>query len=418
MKKFKNNFGVKGSLPLLMALKEEVEKLGWKYDSNFSSGYSENSPDLYFKADRPKDDLKVNHFSFSNVYNGIIYNLPQQWYECLKAASELEEDIPEYVKAIDTSISSFGGIPIGLEKGKIYKVLGTNKCPSCGESLYKINLDSGRPKYCSVCDTGGLPSDVYHTFRFRSSTKEAYEKQQEKVKIQKLLKKVEPWAIGTYVVFLKEYGGNPKGTISSVVRTRERTIETEANMFQTDETCCLFKDKECKWFPTLQEAEAFSKELLEEEFVLPKKWGIRQNAGEEVCTWFNKKYGIHAHVKGAYKFLLAPKSTKHSSYSDTLKGHTEITKEQFNKYVLNAPEIKEEAIKIAGYNVGFQDDNKVSIGCYTDISLKDLKAFRKVVKIANKFSKELTINLNCIMDEDENMVTLEEIEELIERLNG
>ena len=36
MKKFKNNFGVKGSLSLLNALKEEVEKLGWKYDHDFT----------------------------------------------------------------------------------------------------------------------------------------------------------------------------------------------------------------------------------------------------------------------------------------------------------------------------------------------------------------------------------------------
>ena len=49
MKKFKNNFGVKGSLPLLKALKEEVEKLGWKYDNDFNPWCKS---DLYFNANR------------------------------------------------------------------------------------------------------------------------------------------------------------------------------------------------------------------------------------------------------------------------------------------------------------------------------------------------------------------------------
>jgi hypothetical protein len=241
MKKFKNNFGVKGSLPLLMALKEEVEKLGWKYDNDFNPWGGDT--DLYFNANRADDDMKTQHFSSSSVYRCTIYTLPQQWDECLKAASELEE--------------------------------------------------------------------------------------------------VEPWTIGTYVVFLEEYGGNPKDTISNIVRTGKSTIETEATMFQTGETCCLFKDKECKWFPTLQEAKAFSKELL-----------------------------------------------------------------------------KVEPMEIAGYNVKFKED-KVSIGCYKDINLKDLKTIRKAIKVASKFGKDLTVTEDSIIDNTEDSaIFLDEIEQLIERLDG
>lgn len=321
MKRFKNSFGVKGSLPLLMALKKEVEKLGWKYDNNFSSGHSEDHPDLYFNAHRPKDAMKINHFSFSNVYNCTIYNLPQQWDECLKAASELEEETPEYVKLLSDNY--------GFKKDDIAKVIAKD---NTGYIVFVPN----RYSY-SAC----RPNVWYYISCTEPSTKEAYKKQQEKVKMQELLKEIEPWTIGTYVVFLKEYGGNSKGTISSIVRTGERTIETEASMFLTGKTCCLFKDEECEWFPTLQEAEAFSKKLL-----------------------------------------------------------------------------KVEPIEIAGYNVKFKE-NKVSIGCYKDINLKDLKTMRKAIKVASKFGKDLTVTEDSIIDNTENSaIFLDEIEELIERLNG
>ena len=244
MKKFKNNFGVKGSLPLLMALKEEVEKLGWKYDYDFAS-WGKNS-DLYFNANSPKDDLKIGHFSSTNAYKCVIYTLPQQWDECLKAASELEEEAPEYVEFISDKFTYF-------TKGTIYPLNKKRECKT-DSGIYLWSMQ--------------YPKDKEY---MKPSTKEAYEKQQEEFKTKKLLKEaerrypvgtivnslggnskaaiteptftlrgnnpkliqnhcdclvynngkwveiiepkkeVEPWTTGTYVVFLKKYGGSKKG---------------------------------------------------------------------------------------------------------------------------------------------------------------------------------------------------------------
>ena len=51
--------------------------------------------------------MKTQHFSSSSVYNCTIYTLPQQWDECLKAASELEEEIPEYIEFISDGFTYF-----------------------------------------------------------------------------------------------------------------------------------------------------------------------------------------------------------------------------------------------------------------------------------------------------------------------
>ena len=270
MKKFKNNFGVQGSSSLLRALKEEVEKLGWKYDNDFAS-WGKNS-DLYFNANSPKDDLKIGHFSSTNVYKCVIYTLPQQWDECLKAASELEEEAPEYVECIQIKVDT-----PKIKQGYIYKIVSYN---SKTQNIQVINEFGDKWDFTNINLTN---PNLDRFIAFTYSTKEAYEKQQEEFKL--------------------------------------------------------------KWL--LKEAEAFSRDLLNSRDLL-----------------------------------------------------------------------KVEPMEIAGYNVKFKED-KVSIGCYKDITLKDLKTMRKAIKVASKFGKDLTVTEDSIIDSTENSaIFLDEIEQLIERLDG
>ena len=326
--------------------------------------------------------MKTQHFSSSNVGVPTLYTLPQQWNECLKATSELEEEIPEYVKCIRAN-------------GQDYKV----------DRIYKIN-----EKGSVTTNNGYKPDDKYIStnyycaYDFKSSSKSAYDKQQEEFKMQELLreaekrypvgtkfrtvaedsnsifisggvaeywpcyskdavankegeglfyangkwaeiiepkKEVEPWTVGTYVVFLKKYGGHPKGTVDTIIKRCNSTVVEVSLPYKgnINNLCALSIDKECKWFPTLQEAEAFSRELLEEE-----------------------------------------------------------------------------SMEIAGYNVKFED-GKVSIGYYKDITIKELKAFKRVIKFAGGRG-DITVTENSLIDAEGNQVLLEEIEELIERLNG
>jgi hypothetical protein len=81
---------------------------------------------------------------------------------------------------------------------------------------------------------------------------------------------VEKWSVGTYVVFLIDYGYNNKGTISKITDNSTSIVEVEAPLHSdVNERCNLIKDRECKWFPTLKEAEEFSKQLLGMNVVLP-----------------------------------------------------------------------------------------------------------------------------------------------------
>ena len=245
MKKFKNNFGVKGSLPLLMALKEEVEKLGWKYDNDFNPWG--RATDLYFNANRTEGSMKTQHFGSSSVTNCTIYNLPQQWDECLKAASELEVEIPEYVECI----KAYSLQTKYMIEGYIYKVLDSTNLASIKLQCNRTVKDWSS-KTLFICFAG------VKEFDFIPSTKEAYEKQQ----------------------------------------------------------------------------------------------------------------------------------------------------------------LEEESMEIAGYNVKFKD-GKVSIGCYEDITLKDLKIMKKAIKVASKFGKDLTVTEDSIIDNTEDSaIFLDEIEQLIERLDG
>lgn len=381
MKKFKNSFGVKGSPSLLQALKEEAEKLGWKYDSNFNSGYSEDNPDLYFNANEPKDDMKPQHFSFSNVGISfsnvgtcIIYNLPEQWDECLKAASELEEEVPEYVEFIYDNISYF-------TKGTIYPLNKNGNCQGDNGEYYRAMQYPKDKKFM-------VPS-----------TKEAYEKQQEKFKMQELIKEAE-----------KRY---PVGTEFELLEVENKTTLVKGTPYfnEGDNTIWNYGGygriyANGKWAKILKP--------VKEEFVLPKKWCIRQDISVKVCNWFAKHEATDsAHINGRCIYLCFNEEEQYTTFENTLKEYTEITLEQFNKYVL-----KEEPMEIAGYSVKFEDD-KVSVGCYKDITLKQLKTLRKAIKIVNDLGNDLTITEDGIIEHrDDNQISLEEIEELIKRLNG
>ncbi len=71
--------------------------------------------------------------------------------------------------------------------------------------------------------------------------------------------------------------------------------------------------------------------------VFPKNWAIKQNACQEACDWFNnnfpetiKMFGSADVKKGIYLYI-----TFNGEYlNEVLTNYTEITAEQFIKYVL------------------------------------------------------------------------------------
>ena len=72
-------------------------------------------------------------------------------------------------------------------------------------------------------------------------------------------KTIEKWSVGSYVVFLKNYGYSKKGDVR---RIKELNL---ANQIETEGEGITTKDSDfVKWFATKQEAEEFAKTLIKE----------------------------------------------------------------------------------------------------------------------------------------------------------
>jgi len=82
-------------------------------------------------------------------------------------------------------------------------------------------------------------------------------------------------------------------------------------------------------------------ESKEKDFVLPKKWCIRQNACQEACDWHKGKFGGNAAIDGNKKYLLSEKDNAYKYSGIIPNGYIEITKEQFLTRVLNKKEMKQ-----------------------------------------------------------------------------
>lgn len=102
--------------------------------------------------------------------------------------------------------------------------------------------------------------------------------------------------------------------------------------------------------------EQFKKYVLkEEEFVLPKKWKVKENI--EVAQWASSVFNCSSFVSSSEKYLCVNQELypERSSYffldSEESKKYTEITFEQFEKYVLNKTTKQVEEKKLIGYKL-------------------------------------------------------------------
>ena len=170
-KNFKNSFGVKGSPALIKAFAVEVELLGWKFDANGSSKSKSDigvdPPNLWFCAYNNKAlDLRPNHY-WCDRGGSAQYILPQDWDKALKAASEIVEEIPEYVECVNSNSPDY------WTKGKIYKL-------DAKQSDYPNRIDLISNKH--QANVVNWQSDLCPRNNcFKPSTKEAYDAQNKPV---------------------------------------------------------------------------------------------------------------------------------------------------------------------------------------------------------------------------------------------
>lgn len=122
------------------------------------------------------------------------------------------------------------------------------------------------------------------------------------------LKKAERWARGTYAVFLEEYGGHPKGTVSKITGDSKFFCHVEHKHDNSFTNCILQKDTQCIWFATRGGAEAFAKTLTKVEVELvvgqwyflncySNNYKVKYNNGWKTCDYIA---GNMFHTKGFF----------------------------------------------------------------------------------------------------------------------
>lgn len=179
----------------------------------------------------PKEEaLKSKNMTFDNT----------KWYKVVDGKEKMHSGSTYYVKGKFESKSSYDKTPLDLFKEYIRDT-----------KYYSNNVNLGEIGTYSYVEV--LLSEIQQYLPDGHKDKQ-----------------VEKWSVGTYVVFLIDYGYNNKGTISKITYNSPSIVEVEAPLHSdVNERCNLTKDRECKWFPTLKEAEEFSKQLLGMNVVLP-----------------------------------------------------------------------------------------------------------------------------------------------------
>lgn len=143
-----------------------------------------------------------------------------------------KEVIPEYVECIKEDS--------GIKIGEIYRIKKEKGYTYCDMVVYYLDINES----------------PYFQSYFKPSTKEAYDAQNN----QKSIKK---WSVGSYVVCIKSYGIYFK--IGDIAQLEEGIYSIEEDCVNLSKwakhSCMPFKNN-CEWFATLEEAQKFSKTLL------------------------------------------------------------------------------------------------------------------------------------------------------------
>lgn len=107
-------------------------------------------------------------------------------------------------------------------------------------------------------------------------------------------KAVKEWSVGSYAVLLNNYMGITQGTVSRIDCDYGHGV-TISHTIDNGVPANLSKNSECKWFPTLKEAQVFSDELLGKNKVETKP----KLSKEELLAEAKRRYPVGTKYKPA-----------------------------------------------------------------------------------------------------------------------
>jgi hypothetical protein len=128
---------------------------------------------------------------------------------------------------------------------------------------------------------------------------------------------VQKWAVGTYVVFLVDYGDNPKGTVDRIGKDFGETIQAATKYIFHDSSslCNMNKNTEVKWFATQKEAEEFAKTLREPE---PVKSSVEPEWTPQVGDWVVDSCDVPFKLTSKSDYQWYGETADGSSYSEAI----------------------------------------------------------------------------------------------------
>jgi len=295
---------------------ESLLIVGKWYKNNDSVGY-------IAKLAPPEKNLNFpsNEYIYNNMYEKLKYTgtfgvkwltnsievplseiqqyLPDGHMDKIRVDKEV---IPEYVKCITNHIN------VGYLYDKIYKVSSSN-----GDVIGEENKNW----------YGNINGKT--TSKFKPSTKEAYDVQNTPKEL------IVKWSVGTYIVFIKDYGCSIIGNIDIIVKgKRENTIVCEKERTTTTDLDYV------KWFATLEEATNFSKTLnivdKSQNVIIPKDFGTFKIIGDPVTDYDKSLSKFELHY-----WTATSEHKVHPNKSDDLEFQTPVilkSKKSKNKLII------------------------------------------------------------------------------------
>jgi hypothetical protein len=168
--------------------REELERVGYivfNTSNTYKNAYIKNY--IYklkgFNGNNPNDlwvntELDSNNSTTNGIHSKWFRLATPQEIEMYKQAGKpvdvttYKMKVPRYVECVN--LREYIGVPTGIERGKIYELYNKEYC-SCGILNYLLR---GVPKLNKTCFCGKEVSNTsYRADRFKPSTKEAFERQ-------------------------------------------------------------------------------------------------------------------------------------------------------------------------------------------------------------------------------------------------
>jgi hypothetical protein len=344
----------------------------------------------------------MNSFGLGNVdiyHTGdkIILSLPDEWDKAIKLASEVEEEVPEYVKLVRTY-----GSGTGMTIGKIYKVCDTN--------IWVDDLGVQRNTL------KGCLEDV----ELIRSSKSEYDAQELEFKKKELLEEAKKrYPVGTRykIVHMPE-------VIREVTShdLHETTFVNSSNRLHINllSKHISGEDSRCEAASVYFNGQWAT--IVEDEFKVgdivvvldtPKirKWGMGSKA-------IGYLFPIRAASNYYNKFIdgsaaaIDPTNKYGINYCKT--DVRKATSEEVTKY----NQSKEGTIEIAGYKAEVKG-NKIAFGC-KKFSKEDLESIKRVQEICNNLELNFIFERNAILQLDYSdssyYISLRELDTLINKL--